>query len=278
MNPYNSTTPATETETFVGYQRLIQQLRNGFEDGNSFAILGGRRCGKTSLLLKVQTNLAQEGLTHFQVLPRYLDIQSLGAKTPSQLFEAIFDLVVEDLSANSWVDPAPGREYDTFLGLLDKAKPLIEKQYGANWLVVLLVDELDAAIEVDSGGQPINDTFFQNLRNLLMVSRFHRHFRLVASGVSELANLISSGSSPLNNLRHKHLGILRTADARDLIRHGFSDSLDPDVEAYLFHRTGRYPYLLQGLLEKMFKERSSDLTAKSVKTAESDFFARAPQL
>ena len=258
MNPYNCTKPARTS--FVGYSRLRRRLLQGFVDGNSFAILGGRRCGKTSLLLKIQDELNAQSLEHFHALPRYLDIQGLSAKTTAHLFENIYGLVIEDVDAPAWNLPDTGREYQSFLTHLDHAKSVLEEHHGPNWLVILLIDELDAAIELGPDGKPKDDQFFQNLRNLLMVSRYHRHFRLVASGVNQMANLISSGASPLNNLRNHHLGILSTRDAQDLIHLGFPKGLDPDFQHHLFQRTGRHPYLLQGLLEKLCETQPAQVT------------------
>jgi hypothetical protein len=42
-NPYNSTKPGN---LFVGYERLRNQLLNGFRNGNSFAVLGGVAAAK----------------------------------------------------------------------------------------------------------------------------------------------------------------------------------------------------------------------------------------
>ena len=102
--------------------------------------------------------------------------------------------------ASSRPEPSPFR---TVLARRCTAKPLdfdrSPQRYSTDWIVILLIDELDAAIATLP-----DDQFFQNLRNLLMISRFHSHFRLVASGVTQMANLISSGSSPLNNLRSEY--------------------------------------------------------------------------
>lgn len=271
MNPYNCTKPARTS--FVGYSRLRRRLLQGFVDGNSFAILGGRRCGKTSLLLKIQDELNAQGLEHFHALPRYLDIQGLSAKTSAHLFETIYGLVGQGLNAQPWFPPEPGREYETFLTLLDNTKPGLETTYGPNWLVVLLIDELDAAIDVSPDGKLQDDQFFQNLRNLLMVSRYHRHFRVAASGVNHMANLISSGSSPLNNLRNQHLGILSTRDAEELIHLGFPNGLDPDFQHHLFQRTGRHPYLLQGLLEKLCETQPAQVTNTTLTSSIKEFLS-----
>ena len=58
-NPYNCAEPGN---LFVGYERLRQELLNGFRNGRSYAILGGRRCGKTSLLKQIAVDLQTTGL------------------------------------------------------------------------------------------------------------------------------------------------------------------------------------------------------------------------
>jgi hypothetical protein len=247
-NPYNSTKPGN---LFVGYERLRGQLLNGFRNGNSFAVLGGRRCGKTSFLMQIEQDLRSQGLVPFTPLPRFLDIQGLDQLTPALLFETIYRLVIQGLEAKPWVPGESGREYQNFLEHLDAAEPILAQRYGSDWLVILLIDELDAAISRLS-----DDQFFQNLRNFSMMSRFHRHFRLVASGVKEMSDLISSGSSPLNYLRNRPLAILTGTQARQLLAFGFPGGLDPEVESFLFQLTGRHPYLPQGVLENLWDDRA----------------------
>ncbi|MBD3337620.1 MAG: CHAT domain-containing protein [Candidatus Lokiarchaeota archaeon] len=248
VNPYNCTKPGN---LFAGYDRLLQQLINGFRDGNSFALIGGRRCGKTSLLFQLQKELDETNYESIHPLSRYFDIQALDQISCEILFEEIYSLTVSDIEAEPWQCDHEGKPYQTFLSCLDKVKTSLEKNFGPDWVVILLIDELDAAIH----SLP-DDHFFQNLRNLLMTSRFHRHFRLVASGVNDLTNLISSGSSPLNNLRAKYLNILTIKQARQLISFGFPD-FDDDLEQRLLRITGRHPYLLQGLLEKLWTNRNN---------------------
>lgn len=262
LNPYNCTQPGN---LFVGYERVRRKLLSGFRNGNSFALLGGRRMGKTSLLMQIERDLQEEDLSPFTPLPRYLDIQGLGQLTPALLFESIYSLVVREVEPPSWSSGEPGREYQDFLEHLEAASAALDQKYGSDWLVILLVDELDAAIS----SLP-DDQFFQNMRNLLMVSRFHRHFRVAASGVNEMTKLISSGSSPLNNLRNVYLGVLTGKQARQLISFGFPDGLDPEIELLLFQLTGGHPYLLQGLLEKLWEDKA-DLDKNTVKSAARDF-------
>ena len=88
-----------------------------------------------------------------------------------------------------------------------------------------------------------------------MTSRYSSRFRVAASGVKEMSQLIISGSSPLNNLRHQYLSVLSPNQARELIDFGFPDGLDAKVERGLLERTGCHPYLLQGLLEQLWEDR-----------------------
>jgi hypothetical protein len=252
-NPYNSTKPHN---LFVGRQELLDELINGFRNGNSFAVLGGRRCGKTSLLLELERRLQKrETLRPFTSIPRYLDMQALGQISSEELFEQIYSLVVQDVAAPKWNPSSPGKEYQNFLDHLDRAAELLKSTYRPRWLVLLLIDELDSAI-----GRLPNDMFFQNIRNLLMVSRFNIHFRLVATGVKNLTGLISSGSSPLNNLTPKALGIMSYSEAQQLVRHGLSGEIPPAIESQVFRLTGMHPYLLQALFERIDLENALDIT------------------
>ena len=232
----------------MGYDRLRQVLIQGFCDGNSFAILGGRRCGKTSLLMQIESELNEQPLSSLCAVPRRFSIQALGQMTLGELFGQIYDLVTLGIDASARQKPSDGREYQDFLCQLDDASLKIAQEYGENWVVILLIDELDNALSL-----LYDDQFSQNLRHFLMESRLHRHFRIVASGVKEMGRLISSGSSPLNNLRHKYLGVLTGRQSERLVAHGFDkDEYDLETLGFLFNLTGRHPFLLQGVLEKMW--------------------------
>ena len=259
-NPYNCTRPGN---SFVGYERLRRKLAQGIRDGNSYALLGGRRCGKTSLLLQVAKDLEGRGLDGLDLgplraLPRYLDIQALNELTPAALFGAIYQAAAQGLSLPRWSATA-GSEYASFLAQIDAGRAAIEAAHGSHWVVVLLVDELDSAV-----ARLPDDQFFQNLRNLLMVevSGLHQHFRVIASGVKNMGTLISSGSSPLNNLRRTEVEILTGTAADELVAKGFPDgSFGAEARGALDELTGRHPYLMQGLLEFLWASRSAGTTA-----------------
>ncbi|KPA10420.1 Toll-Interleukin receptor domain protein [Candidatus Magnetomorum sp. HK-1] len=240
MSMYNINKPGN---LFVGYQRLRKEIIMGLRNGNSYAIIGGRRCGKTSMLIQLEKDLKKlpPGLNH--PIPLRLSILELEKINPDRLFEALYEAIGTIVPVDQWTPDENGREYTNFIQHLNTIKPTLDQKYTNRWYIVFLIDELDAA-----RANLLNDRFFENLRHFLMESAFKHHFRLVATGVKELASLISSGASPLNNLLNKYLSILSHKSATKLVRAGFSGKFQTD---FLFQYTGRHPYLLQGILEKL---------------------------
>src|SRR5215469_13292382 len=139
INPYNSSRPGN---AFVGYEQVRSRMMRGFRNAKSYAVLGGRRCGKTSMLMQIATDFTQERMNSYRYLPRILDMQAVVPRSPSDFFRAVYSLVMQDISDTS-VDL---HNYQDFLALLTRSQPLIEQKYGANWVMVLLIDELESAV------------------------------------------------------------------------------------------------------------------------------------
>src|SRR5690349_16912596 len=122
-NPYNSSSPGS---LFVGYEALRKSVVQGLKNGKSYALLGGKRCGKTSLLLKLKEDLHGGLLTPFRVLPCFFDIRILTPRSPFDLFSCIYTLTVEGLPVDRWDIPPPRQHYQEFLARLDRVQPLME--------------------------------------------------------------------------------------------------------------------------------------------------------
>ena len=255
VNPYNCSRPGN---LFVGYETVRRRMLRGLENGKSYAVLGGRRCGKTSLLIKIQEDL--ESQTR-RFLPRMLDMQAVVPRSPADFFSAVYNLVVRDINAPSW----NGTHYQDFLMALNRVKPQIEQRYTPDWVNVLLIDELDA------GTATLPDSeCLQNLRNLLMNSPYSRHFRVVATGVSSLSELINDRSSPLNNLDPDYLSVLSVDQSRSLVNAGFATGRPAAMESQLFECTGRHPYILQGMLEYLW-DSGGQITPSTLRAASQRF-------
>jgi hypothetical protein len=238
----------------------------GFKNGSSFAVIGGRRSGKTSLLLKIKDDIDKNGLQPYSTIISYFSFQEFGRPIHiRQLFEYLFRLATEKLiTPPSWKSFDCRLPYHEFLDNLRLVKKDFENDIGKEWLIIYLIDEMDGAVKCLP-----DDSFFQNLRNLLMVSAFKNHFRIVATGVKEMAKLIAGGCSPLNNLRNLYMRSLECEEAMELVEIGFPKS-DPEIKKDLFSLTGKHPFIIQAILERV-SEPSEGLNDKTIKIAAKKF-------
>ena len=98
MNPYNCSKPGW---LFVGYQEIRKRIVRSLKHGNSFALLGGRRCGKTSLLLQLEKDLTEPHPDRLQMVGRVLDMQGIAPHSPADFFRAIYDAAIEETASVS---------------------------------------------------------------------------------------------------------------------------------------------------------------------------------
>jgi predicted nucleotide-binding protein len=187
------------------------------------------------------------------LLPVVLDMQAVLPHSASEFFNAIYSAVTEDTALPPWPLDATDQPYRRFLSLLDGASATIEANQGPDWTIVLLIDEFDlAALTLPDSGP------FQQLRSLLMFSKFSRRIRVVASGISIMSDLIKGEGSPLNNLDPEFLRILSIEEGQELISRGFGSELPSEMQDLVFKLTGLHPYLLQGLLSYLWEYEPVD--------------------
>ena len=108
MNPFNFNDPVLP-ERFLGRWDIVNGIVKDLcvAQNNSHAIIGGRRCGKTSLLHKLQDNLLRHlAITErreWHVLPVLLDVLSLKNESPfcvyKGLIRELYLLIVGDEAA-----------------------------------------------------------------------------------------------------------------------------------------------------------------------------------
>src|SRR5262245_1916880 len=111
-NPYSCSTPG---RLFMGYDHVRRRMLRGLRDGNSYAIIGGRRCGKTSFLLKLEEDLNKDTGEIQRLLPRLMDMQGIVPRSPADFFRAIYDLAVSSCDAPT----AKIDNYQAFLNQMD---------------------------------------------------------------------------------------------------------------------------------------------------------------
>ena len=261
-NPYSVSRPGN---LFTGYERLKRRIIDGLGNGNSYAITGGRRCGKTSLLLQIAKDLEARIGGALQFLPRFLDLQGAIPHSSAEFFMSIAKLLVQGTHAPVWnpTDTAQS-SYQSFLAWVQSVSAEMSNVYGRNWVCVLLIDELEVAAHYLT-----DDEFFHNLRHLLMTSSIATRMRVIVSGVGGLSQLIARGS-PLNNLEPEALTFLPTEEARKFIASGFDDRPPAGLQEQVLALSGGHPWILQGLLGILWEERDA-LEANAVAASAARF-------
>ena len=84
MNQYDFTRPVRDHAMFFGRRALRQEILEGVRQGASFAIIGGTRLGKTSLLFQVRQALLEQNClrSRAESLVELLEMKILLARTP----------------------------------------------------------------------------------------------------------------------------------------------------------------------------------------------------
>jgi len=239
-NPYVHGPSITRPHQFFGRAQELRQLCAALEQGESLALVGPRRIGKTSVLnmLGHRRVWAQYGTDPDAVLVRRVNFQGrLGASaTPEDVYALFF-------RALTGQPPLPD-------DLLPEA---LEDELDTYGEVAFLVDELETLVERVRDGS-CYDYLFSLLEG--------RCYYLVASArpLPELARAASLTSPFFEALPSLPLGVLTPDEARQLIRTpAWEAGREMPVEGILA-LAGGHPFLLQLLSAGVF-EHQGDLEA-----------------
>ncbi len=269
QNPYRYQIPGHH---YVG--DFPQRVSAGILDrGADFGVVGGRRCGKTSVI-KVLENDVLHRAARRTILPVTIYVTALDQVSPAVLFRRILEAMTTGLPGYRWdafaQEPEPYRAFKSKLE--GSVGQHLTDRYGSDWLAVILVDEIDnLAIRLDEAGY--GDTFFGNLRDLVTQNeRLKGNFRLVVTGVNDPEGVINRGS-PFNILEKHKLGVLTDDNVGTLVEVGFPDGMPRAARRRLVELTGRHPYLLQGVLQKLWRGDGARIDASDVERAAASFTA-----
>lgn len=263
INPYSVDRPA-ET-LFYGRQSELNELRDGLCSpiGRSYAIIGGRRFGKTSLLKKLQRLLSLTPAESWEspVIPVYLNL--LGDASSIDSVEGFFSTVLTALSQQTtsyWPDQP---DHDHASPLAFKPDTFPYHVFG-DWLVqqcsahasettaprvVLLLDEIERILH-----RPWKNDLLASLRMLVYEdASYSRVFGLVTSGSTEFYQEIESRGSPLWQVLHSiHLASLFEEETLRLIHEPSSDRVPESVAAEISLLSGGHPYLTQYFMQNLW--------------------------
>jgi predicted transcriptional regulator len=257
-NPYDWLKPTPDL--FYGHNRLemIEEVVAGLKRGESFSIVGGRRLGKTTFLLRLYKQIAmQQDL--IGLFPVYLDAQNMpGASSAAEAMDWIkrsvgasinFDLTRRDEQLGEWV-----------IRVVEEQKRL---------RLVLLIDEFDSFREYEW-----HHIFFNNLRALIHNRPgISEKLSIVVTGGRAMQNLRESPGSPLANvLTWKYLSLLNKEDIKRLVHLPTGSRFHSNVGEAVWKNTGGHPFIAQYLMYHLCVWNEEGMNAEeALKIAERKF-------
>lgn len=251
-------------DRFINHQNEIRQAASLLATGQSFALVGSPRSGKTSLLHFLKSPNTQASLYEHSVdelVFHYMDAQAFRMSVSVEQF---WNQALEPLLQRI---PARSKLHESFLACkrYKFSTPVLEQffqqlQGDSFWHLVLVLDEFDTVME-----HPIlhKTEFYGGLRTL--ASRYGQVFSLVTASSQSLSVLTEKtqsaarGGSPFFNfMREISLGKFNEVSARNVLEQANGRFREAEI-LYLLHLAGRQPFLLQAAGSGLWKAYENGL-------------------
>ncbi len=250
-NPYTSGTPIRDKDMFYGREEDLETLREKLKSvtANKVVVLSGqRRMGKTSLVYRLASELAEESYA-----PVLIDLQALAIiSNAAQLLEGFASRICEEVQHYRGVS-VPGPDAQAFVSnptaaFNDTLTRVLEALPG--YKLVFLLDEFEILQERMQGGY-LNQDVLSYLRSL-MQHRQRLNFLLV--GTPRIRHITDGYWATFFNiaLQH-HLSKMKPEEATALITEPIHEYLEYDPLALerVHLLTGDQPYLIHLLSERL---------------------------
>ncbi len=272
VNPYDFAGPVRDPAMFFGRTALRQEILDGLRRGDSFAITGTVRIGKSSLLFQLRHALLEQprraAATLVPVLVRNRDF-------PRPSLSIVCQRIVEELRAAM---PAPGSSEDWRRGLrlfsgdlednealsaFSEALGTIGRALGVDSRIVLMIDDIDRL-----GQHGWSRTLFDELRQLIQKARDEVRIVVVVTGdfVPWSSHEIVRSPLPDVAITMKTLGVLARDEAEELVMRPTGIDRESHVVSSILFETGGHPFLARYLMDKLFDEAGGDLTRTTPET------------
>lgn len=276
-NPYNFNLPVGP-EMFYGREQDVRALVTQLTamPGDSFALIGGRRMGKTSLLEQVLAALEQpagDGSSRLIPIPLLIDLSGQGIRSASGFFVMAAEETYERLADGLGVDPGrpepPGPEQPPgpwLKRLLQRWNQAATRERGLPLRLILLLDECEQIVEQDWAPD-----LYGALRYLLDGQPTRLLLKVVMAGSQRFLTQVQQHGSPLRNLLAYHrLRVLDGGATRRLITEPGRLDLPDEVVDAVAAQTGGHPFLTQYVMHRLW-DRVGGLSAEAVHNVSREF-------
>lgn len=240
MNPFYHRGALRRPSDFYGRTQESEQILGLLRNGQSVALVGPRRIGKSSLLLHLSRPEVRQpfGLHSPQALFVMVDCQELGGAKAEEVYELFYQQLADEAEA-AGLELDEAKRHDTYRDL-DRA---LNKVTRAGVAVVLMLDEF----ELLAGNNQLTPYFFARLRGLTTkyglayVTASQRPLFAITADEEIL-------SSPFFNIFVSlSLGLYSAAEAEGLLNYRLQESgitFSPELTNHIINLVGHHPFFL----------------------------------
>ncbi|MGB0383452.1 MAG: CHAT domain-containing protein [Ardenticatenaceae bacterium] len=261
QNPFYYNLPTTP-EDFVGRWALVDEVVADLSKPvpDSWAVIGGRRFGKSSVLNAIESRLLEQlaactrGQRH--ILPLLVDLKGCEMKTVESVYACFVRRLHEVLDNRSplaidlskaGLRTAHEAESLSFTKLERTLKQLVRyfsKHHGPLRLVLLL-DEVETATRF-----LWCETLFDKLRYLASNASLANTVKLVLTGSARVMQSRQTGSPLLNIVKIKYMNLFSASDLKRLMARG--GQLPDEAATSVQTTSGGHPFMAQYLLHHLW--------------------------
>jgi hypothetical protein len=272
---YDFTKPVSDPRMFTGRQEIRDEILLGARRGDSYAVIGGTRSGKTSLLFEVKRILLEElgGAGAYIVGPVFLSTHQFPKLSQTAIYREII------LNFKNTVLPLrfprlqleDGKLFDSQMSeeqafpAFQEMLETIVRTVSQDLRIVIMIDELD-----ELQRHEWSKTFFNNLRHQISQSALQKNISMLIAGTLAIYSLYNVAGSPFLNVISgtKKLRLLTLQEASQLINTPTGGQLNPELTELIFAQTGGHPFLIQYIMKNLCDEMGDSLASATARNLE----------
>jgi hypothetical protein len=283
-NPFDPRAPVKAMENFVGRTEDVENILSGIRQAPplSYAVVGGRHVGKTSLLnyLVQQIEGENRSASHLTIVPVELRLRQT---TPGSRWAFFNPLLVEltkslnthhhlGLEPQAFTLPPSNEPNFDLNGVSTSLKHLIHQAMTGLGHIrfVFLIDEFEVLVN-----KPFTDDLIGNLRHLISYDDARRNLSFVFFGDKYLYEIATINGSPLAGVvTNVQLGPFTESESLQLIHQTAESQLAEDLARQVVQRSNGHPCILQHLMWRLAQSDLAKAQASDLEQACADFIGR----
>ncbi|MCE7989314.1 MAG: hypothetical protein DYG89_49810 [Caldilinea sp. CFX5] len=246
MRIFNTSGPCDPAQHYtVMRERLVAQGEGLVAGGRFFTIFAPRQAGKTTYFQLLFRQLVRQGYT-----PVWISLEGVKHATVEKFYKVFGHDLQREVTKAGGVSQVTITDPIDLQFYLEQIKPQIKA-------LVLVIDEFESVPDV-----ALSD-LLHTFRKIYHRKEYYALHSLILVGVSTLAELVVSSSSPFNIVDQLQIPYFTFAEVQDLIdqhRQETGQVFAPEVIQAIYNNTQGQPGLVNGLCQHLVDVMTPDRT------------------